>query len=70
MLCHCFFSKLREQVKPEGFIHRTVPTNKGAGGKEDGPEDSKAQANTATRGVHTEHGQGGDHVEKQRGSTD
>lgn len=65
-----FFPESRSQFKPEGFIHGTVPADKGAGGKEDGPEDGEAQANTATRGVHTEHSQGGHHVEKQRGSTD
>lgn len=65
-----FFFKWRWQVKPEGFVNRAVPTHKGAGGEEEGPEDSEAQANTATRGVHAEHGQGGHHVEKQRGSTD
>lgn len=59
------FSKSRWWYKPEGFVHRSVPTDEGAGGEEEGPEDGEAQADTTTGGVHTEHGQGGDQVEEQ-----
>lgn len=54
---------------PEGFVHRSVPTDEGAGGEEEGPEDGEAQADTSW-GVHAEHGQGGDQVEEQRASAD
>lgn len=63
--CVCVFSKSRWWSKPEGFVHRSVPTDEGAGGEEEGPEDGEAQADTTTGGVHTEHGQGGDQVEEQ-----
>lgn len=64
------FQNEDDGVEPEGFIHGAVPTHEGAGRKEDGPEDGEAQADAAAGGVHAEHGQGGDHVEEQRGSTD
>lgn len=54
---------------PEGFVHRSVPADEGAGGEEERPEDGEAQAH-ATGGVHAEHGQGGDQVEEQRASAD
>jgi len=54
---------------PEGFVHRPVPTDKGAGGEEEGPQDRKTQAHAAGR-VHYEHGQRGDQVEEQGGRTD
>lgn len=60
----------RRLVEPEGFVDGPVPANKGAGGEEEGPEDGQAQAHAAARGVGAEHGQGGQHVEEQRGSAD
>lgn len=62
-------SSSRWLYTPEGFVHRSVPTDKRAGGEEEPPQDCEAQANTA-RGVHAEHGQGGDQVEEQRASAD
>lgn len=56
--------------KPEGFVHRPVPTDKGARGEEEGPEDGEAQADPAGRGLHAEHGEGGDQVQEQRASVD
>lgn len=33
--------------KPEGFVHRPVPTDEGARSEEEGPEDGEAQADPA-----------------------
>lgn len=64
------FIFLRWWYKPEGFVHRSVPADEGAGGEEEGPEDGEAQANATPGGVHTEHGHRGDQVEEQRASAD
>lgn len=66
----CVFYKRRWWYEPKGFIHRSVPTDKGAGGEEDGPENGKAQANTTPGRVHAEHGQRGNEVEEQRATAD
>lgn len=64
-----FFINMYVQYTPEGFVHGSVPTDEGAGGEEEPPKDGEAQAHAA-RGVHAEHGQGGDQVEEQRASAD
>lgn len=64
-----FILILRGENRPEGFVHWSVPADKGAGGEEQRPEDGEAQADASGR-VHAEHGQGGDEVEEQRASAD
>lgn len=52
---------------PERFIHRPVPTDEGAGGEEQEPEDGKAKAYTVVH-LHTKQRKAGDEVEDQRAS--
>lgn len=65
-----FHLKSRWLNKPEGFVHRAVPTDKGARSEEEGPEDGEAQADATGRGRDTEHGEGGDQVQEQRAGVD
>ncbi len=63
---------LRERSQwyvPEGFVHRPVPTNKGAGGEEENPEYGKAETNS-TIGIRTEHSQTGDEIKEQSACCD
>lgn len=50
---------------PEGFVHRPVPTDKGAGGKKQNPENGQAQPHSII-GIHTEISQAGYEVNEQR----
>lgn len=54
---------------PEGFVHRPVPTDPGAGGEEEEPEDRQAKTHAFAL-VHTEVGQGGDQVKQQSAGRD
>jgi len=51
---------------PEGFVHRPVPTDEGAGGEEEKPKDGKTEANRCRNitGLATEHSQTGDEVKE------
>lgn len=55
------------RYRPECFIHRPVPTDEGAGGEEQKPEDGEAKAYTVVR-VHTKHSEAGEQVEDQSAS--
>lgn len=54
---------------PEGFVHRPVPTDEGAGGEEEKPEDGKTKAHSII-GIHTEDSQTGDEVNEQSACCD
>lgn len=57
---------------PEGFVHRPVPTEEGAGGEEENPKDCKTEANRrrSITGLSAEQSQAGDEVKEQSACRD
>lgn len=57
---------------PEGFVHRPIPTEEGAGGEEEKPKDGKTEANRcrSITGLPTEQSQTGDEVKEQSACCD
>lgn len=54
---------------PKGSIHRSVPTDEGARGEEQKPEDGQSQALTPTS-VYAKHSHAGEEVEQQSAGRD
>lgn len=55
------YEEVERTVTPKCFVHRSVPTDEGAGGEEDYPEDGKTKAHSIT-GIHKEHSHTGDEI--------
>lgn len=60
----CSWPKKQEWCIPESSIHRPVPTDEGAGGEEQKPEDGEAEAYTTVH-VHTKQSKARDEVKDQ-----